>query len=317
MIPRRSFRLFRLAVLVLLTVLATAAPAMVIRHDVPDAAYLARESEFPAVFALYRTKAGHNECIATLISARFAVTASHCARSKALLAATGPGGKGFQVSIAGLPARISSVIHHPGNGAGRPPDIALLHLAAPIAHVAPVHLYRGSREVGQVIVMPGWGGTGTGQGGLGSEDGLFRVAENRVDRAQDLLLSWRFDDPAERVALTLEGISGPGDSGGPALISTPDGWRIAGVSSAQDTMGGAEGLYGVEEYFVRISALAPWIDSHVGAGSVDRAPGQPTDAPRRGVRKHFHNAPSSCGAIQTEMFSDPFFGSLNPPPARG
>lgn len=62
--PRRSFRLFRLAVLVLLTVLATAAPAMVIRHDVPDAAYLARESEFPAVFALYRTKAGHNECIA-------------------------------------------------------------------------------------------------------------------------------------------------------------------------------------------------------------------------------------------------------------
>lgn len=261
--PRRRFGLFRPAVFVLLAGFTTAAWAMVIRHDVPDAAYLGRESEFPAVFSLYRTKAGHNDCIATLINAQFAVTASHCAKSKALVAAIGPGGKGFEVSIAGLPSRIASVLHHPGSGSGRAPDIALLRLEAPIAHVAPVPLYRGSQEVGQIIVMPGWGGTGNGQNGLGTEDGLFRVVENRVDRAENLLLSWRFDDPATGLALTLEGISGPGDSGGPALISTPDGWRIAGVSSAQDTLGRAEGLYGVEEYFVRISALAPWIDSHV------------------------------------------------------
>lgn len=267
-------RLLPAASCVLLASLATAASAIVIRHDVPDAAYLARESDFPAVFSLYRTKAGHNECIATLVSARFAVTAAHCARETSLLAAASPGGTGYEVKVAGLPARIDRVIHHPGDGGGRPPDIALLRLIGPVTHVAPLPLYRGTQEVGQVIVMPGWGGTGNGQGGLGTEDGLFRVAENRVDRAEDRRLVWRFDNPAQGTALTLEGISGPGDSGGPALLRTPEGWQVAGVSSSQDTMDGAEGLYGVEEYFVRISEFTPWIDAEIGGESGLSAAGQ-------------------------------------------
>lgn len=260
---RRRFRPSVFAASILLAGAATAASAIVVRHDVPDAAYLAGQSDHPALFGLYRTKAGHNDCIATLISAKFAITAAHCAKEKPLLAATGPGGEGFQVSVAGLPARIDMVIHHPGSDSGRAPDIALLRFDALVTHVAPVPLYRGSDEVGQVIVMPGWGGTGTGATGLGVEDGLFRVAENRVDRAENQRLYWRFDDPANGLALTLEGISGPGDSGGPALLLTPDGWRIAGVSSGQDTMGGPEGLYGVEEAFVRISEFVQWIDANL------------------------------------------------------
>ncbi|MFP7721772.1 S1 family peptidase [Lysobacter sp. A3-1-A15] len=259
-------RLLRAASFVLLASVATAASAIVVRHDVPDAAYLARESDFPAVFSLYRTKAGHNECIATLINARFAVTAAHCAREKSLLAATGPDSPGYEVKVAGISARIDRVIPHPGEGVGRPPDLALLRLAEPVVHVAPLPLYRGTQEVGQVIVLPGWGGTGNGESGLGSEDGLFRVAENRVDRAEGRRLVWRFDTPGQGPALTLEGISGPGDSGGPALLRTPEGWQVAGVSSSQDTMDGPEGLYGVEEYFVRISTFAQWIDAQVGAG---------------------------------------------------
>lgn len=260
-------RLLPAASFVLLASIATGASAIVIRHDVPDAAYLARESEFPAVFSLYRTKAGHNECMATLISAKFAITAAHCAREKSLLAGAAPGGTGYEVTIAGLPSRIDRVIHHPGDGGdggNRPPDLALLRLVEPVTHVEALPLYRGASEVGQVIVMPGWGGTGTGESGLGTEDGLFRVAENRVDRAEDRKLAWRFDNPAEGKALTLEGISGPGDSGGPALIRAPGGWHVAGVSSAQDSMGGAEGLYGVDEYFVRVSDFAQWIDAQVG-----------------------------------------------------
>jgi len=247
----------------LLASLAHPVLAIVARHDVDDAAYLARQSDYPAAFGLYRTKAGHNDCIATLIGPRHAITAAHCAKARALLDAVGPQGAGYEVRIAGLPARIDAVIHHLGLGAGRAPDLALLRLAEPVTHVAPIPLYRGSNEVGQVIVMPGWGGKGNGSTGLGTEDGLFRVAENRVDGVRDQKIHWRFDDPAKGEALTLEGISGPGDSGGPALIKTPDGWQIAGVSSSQDTMDGPEGLYGVDEYFVRISAFAAWIDGHL------------------------------------------------------
>ena len=113
-------------------------------------------------------------------------------------------------------------------------------------------------------MMPGWGGTGNSKCGLGMEDGLFRVAENLVDKAENGRLRWKFDAPSlNSRALTLEGISGPGDSGGPALLRTPQGWAVAGVSSAQDTMGGAEGLYGVEEVFVRVSEFTPWIDGYI------------------------------------------------------
>lgn len=244
--------------------LPSVAAGIVIRHDVPDAAYLARESDFPQLFGIYRTKAGHRDCIATVVDARWAVTAAHCAREKRLLEAVAPGAKGYPVEVAGRPASIDKVIHHPGTGKGRAPDMALLRFASPVTHVAPMPLYRGRDEQGRVILMPGWGGTGNGKSGLGVEDGLFRVAENLVDRAEEGRLRWKFDAPGPNSrALTLEGISGPGDSGGPALLKTPQGWALAGVSSAQDTMDGPEGLYGVEEVFVRVSEFAMWIDGHL------------------------------------------------------
>jgi hypothetical protein len=260
----QSVRLGLLSLLVAGAILvSSAAPGIVIRHDIADAAYLVKESDFPALFGIYRTKAGHKECIATVISARWAVTAAHCAREKRLLEAVVPNGKGFAVEVAGRTASIDKVITHPGTDAGRAPDIALLRFASPITHVAPIPIYKGRDEAGRVILMPGWGGTGNGKTGLGVEDGLFRAAENTVDRAEEGRLSWKFDAPGPRSkALTLEGISGPGDSGGPALIKTPHGWALAGVSSAQDTMGGPEGLYGVEEVFVRVSEFTEWIERH-------------------------------------------------------
>ncbi len=241
---------------------------IVVRHDIPDAAYLAKESDFPALFGIYRTKAGHRECVATIISPQWAITAAHCAKDKRLLEGAAPGAKGYSVEVAGRSASVNKVVQHPGIGTERAPDIALLRFASPVTHIAPIPLYRGREEQGRVILMPGWGGTGNGKSGLGVEDGLFRVAENLVDRAEDGRLWWRFDAPGPKSrALTLEGISGPGDSGGPALIKTPSGWAVAGVSSAQDTMGGAEGLYGVEEVFVRVSEFTRWIDGHVDANS--------------------------------------------------
>lgn len=265
---------FRVASLFLVgSMLCSNAVAIVVRHDVPDSDYLAAEADYPALFTLYRTPLGHGDRIATVIADRWALTAAHCAREKALLDAVQSGAEGYAVEIAGQEALIDRIVPH-GAGEQQSADIALLRFKHAVDHVQPIALYSGSDEDGRVITMPGWGGTGNGKTGLAPEDGAFRVACNRIDRAENGRLFWIFDDP-DSGALPLEGISGPGDSGGPALLPVANGWVLAGISSGQDTKGGAEGLYGVEEVFVRVSDFVDWTEGVIGNDSLT-SDAQPT-----------------------------------------
>ena len=254
----------------LLLAMAGDAGAIVQRHDMPDSAYLADESAHPAIFALYRSPEGHKGCVATLVHRRWAVTAAHCART-ALIEATAAGKPGYRVEIAGREAFIDRLVRHPDSARTRPPspnwtDIALLRFSRPVLWVRPVALHDRRDEVGKVVILPGWGGSGNGAVALTGQDGLFRVARNRVDSASALYLDWKFDDPRDGAALTLEGISGPGDSGGPALVRKGRRWATLGVSSHQRTFGGPEGRYGVVERYVRISAVLLWIRKEIAAG---------------------------------------------------
>lgn len=248
----------RLFIAILAVLSATPVQAIIIRHDVPDSAHRADGSRFPFLFPLYRSKEGFGDCIATMIAARWAVTAAHCTEDKALTDGVAKGG--YEVTVAGRRTSVVAVARYPMKSV----DLALVRLANRIDLGQPIQIYRNADETGRDVLLPGWGDPGTGRFGVGKADGVFRIAENRVDLAADGLLRWTFDTPSSGRALALEGISGPGDSGGPALIMTPTGWATVGVSSAQQTHGRAEGLYGAEEIYVRLSAHAAWIDSIIG-----------------------------------------------------
>lgn len=81
------------------------------------------------------------------------------------------------------------------------------------------------------------------------------------------------DSPESDKVTKLEGISGPGDSSGPAFIQMGETYALAGISSAQSTRatGGVEGLYGVTEYYTRVSSYVDWIEGTIDTYTLENA----------------------------------------------
>jgi len=81
----------------------------------------------------------------------------------------------------------------------------------------------------------------------------------------DNWITFKFDAPPE--STDLEGISGPGDSGGPALLEVDGKAYVIGVSSANDDAG-AEGpcRYNSTEYYARVSPTVEWIRATIKQG---------------------------------------------------
>jgi hypothetical protein len=146
-------------------------------------------------------------------------------------------------------------------------DIALVELSEQVSNVVPAAVYRGSDEASAVVTLAGRGGVGTGLTGPVAEDGRLRAATNRVELVEDTVLRFRFDGPSDPDVTDLEGISGPGDSGGPAYLVRDAVLFVVGVSSAQSARptGGLRGRYGVLEYYPRVSHFADWIQSTIAS----------------------------------------------------
>ncbi|MEL6605956.1 MAG: trypsin-like serine protease, partial [Cyanobacteria bacterium J06614_10] len=85
----------------------------------------------------------------------------------------------------------------------------------------------------------------------------------RIEQVDEQWLVFKFDAPPD--CTDLEGISGPGDSGSPALLETENGWAIAGISSGNEDHGLGEGRYNTTEYYTRVSQYLGWIDSVINA----------------------------------------------------
>lgn len=266
----------RLLLLALFAVSSTAS-AIVIRHDLDGSKYLVPTSEFPALVDM--PGEGHG----VLIAPQWIVTAAHAVTWQTEIK---------EVLINGVSRDVEHLVIHPGYI--KPPqelidqvlttgdatllrvllassdDIALLKLTQPVTDVSPVALYEGDDELSQIAKIVGKGATGTGATGYGAHDSHrteLRRAFNKITSAHDRWFCYVFDDAPS--ALPLEGMTGNGDSGGPALIQVKDQWLLAGLASWATAQGDVRtlrlGLYGQSSCNVRISHYIDWIESNMSS----------------------------------------------------
>lgn len=250
----------------LLIVFAFESYGIIVRHDIAPGKYEIRSNDLPAVFFLER-QGIRRVCAATVIHERWAITAAHCVNETAL-GTTIKNGRRFAVEVGNQTREIDVVLMHPEivNSANPEVDLALLRFrqASPIPR--PIPPYDQTDEKGEVVTLIGWGYFGLGTTGRQFDDGTKRRAQNRISEA-NLRLQFIFDDPREvdSDSLPLEGMLGLGDSGGPALISVGNEFRLAGVAIGE--LGGesfseeTQGEYGSVAVYERISFHVDWIES--------------------------------------------------------
>lgn len=249
------FRRRIIATLSLLVLFAASTSAAIVRrHDVADEEYTVPASDYPAVVDLYFDEPG--DCLATLIAPQWLVTAAHCIDDLTTGDVIQVGEGVYGVAAIDVHSGWDEDIH----------DISLIQLDAEVPDVEPIPWYTGDNEVGQVVWFIGRGDTSTGDVGGGSPDGNTRAATNTVVGADPYWIRFVFNSPDDPEVTPLEGISGDGDSGGPALVETPEGLRVMGLSSYQDEGGRPLGTYGVEEFYTRLSRYADWIEHRVRFG---------------------------------------------------
>jgi len=228
---------------------------MLTRHDKDEAEFL----KIAKRFEKYMCHLNLPDCEGTIIADQWVLSAAHCA---ALI------GRKHFVIVNDMEIEVDKVIMYK-EWEERQDDIALVHLKTKPIDAKLAALYVDEDEVDKLIYMVGKGDKGDGLVGVNGNDGKQRGATNRIETATEKWLTWTFDHPDTKTKYLTEyeGISGPGDSGGPAFIIKNDTVYLAGISAWQDTKGGDEGLYGVIENYTRVSQFTQWITKEMTGNS--------------------------------------------------
>ncbi|WP_228768565.1 trypsin-like serine protease [Shewanella sp. TC10] len=230
----------------ILVFLTQSVSAIVVRHDVNSEKYLASPDDFEPLATFYIDGA-HG----VLIKPKWVLTAAH---------ATFCVNSGSYIALRDSLHKVERIFVHKNYQPGNSHDIALVKLVNPVKDIEPVTVYEESDELGKSTWFIGVGGTGNGLTGQTIDNfenaGVLRKAENKVIFANGPLLKFKFD--RDNSALPLEGVSGGGDSGGPAFIKTSNTNHLLGISSRVE--GGGIGKYGVTEVYSRVSFFKSWIE---------------------------------------------------------
>jgi secreted trypsin-like serine protease len=260
----------RSLLLVFAALSALSSHGIIIRHDVGPSRYEVSPSDYPAVFYLEQ-QGNRRVCVATVIHRRWAITAAHCAR-ETTLGDTIENGRKFAVRVGNRTRLIDLLVVHPlyDEASATDVDLALLRFSEEADNPGPIPLQTESTELDRVVSIIGWGFFGLGTRGRQYDNGVFRLAQNRISMAERRL-QIVFDDPRDRStdALALEGVPSLGDSGGPAFIHTDTGFRLAGVLvgeiEGQKFSEETQGKYGSIAVYERLSEHISWIEAVIGA----------------------------------------------------
>ena len=116
------------------------------------------------------------------------------------------------------------VIHPDFNSFTFANDIAILVLSEPVLDVEPSLIFRDEPLVGDLLLIVGYGGTGTAQEGSDGSFGTKRVGQTTIDEVTPQLVNWVYDDPSQANTAS-------GDSGGPGYLDIEGDLFIACITS--------------------------------------------------------------------------------------
>ena len=255
------------------------AAAITIRHDVPEADYLALGA-LPKYASAGHVRGGTTCAVAggVVINPEWILSAAHCVPGgvggQSVDFKLGPDNTNPDITIdADNWFRHSSYTNVAGGN-----DVSLIHLTQPVLSVTPVRLYRNSDEVGQQYTNVGYGRFGTGLTGDNQPRGTKRGGQNTINRlgnfisgvSTNVILS-DFDNPnnpgdssmGSTVPLPLEAQVGLNDSGSPWFIENNGLVYVAAITSFRANGDGTDNSdYGDISGGTRVSRNITWIDAN-------------------------------------------------------
>ncbi|GJM44544.1 MAG: hypothetical protein DHS20C21_13860 [Gemmatimonadota bacterium] len=274
------------SLLLLILVAPSPAGATVVRHDRPLADTEKAALRFPATARFLPDGSG------TLVDPRWVLTAAHVAR--------GISPFHHEVEIAGQRHEVARVVLHPRSGFhpqsewlpgyASEADAALVQLRDVVVGVAPVRPFTDLTEVGRVATLAGFGDFGHARDAdFEPQNGVCRAVTNRVAYVLHDYLAFPFDEGDD--ATELEGVGGPGDSGGPLYLEEEGEIFVAGISSFS---AGRPLDYGSVDHYFRVAMIAGWIQETI---SQTQLPSEPEiidlqhdslpDSPRAALARQF------------------------------